>query len=78
MTNVQTRNVKLRARAIRILQSELGLNEQQSQVVLDEAQCQLHVALVMRKTGRSREDAEQALEESHGVISAAIDSFKLR
>ena len=78
MTNVQTRNVKLRARAIRILKSELGLNEQQSQVVLDEAQGQLPVALVMRKTGRSREDAEQALAESHGVISAAIDSIELR
>jgi N-acetylmuramic acid 6-phosphate etherase len=78
MTNVQTRNVKLRARAIRILQSELGLNEQQSQVVLDEAQGQLPVALVMSKTGRSREDAEQALQDSRGVISAAIDSLELR
>jgi N-acetylmuramic acid 6-phosphate etherase len=78
MTNVQTRNVKLRARAIRILQSEAGLSDQQSQIFLDEAQGQLPVALVMSKTGRSREDAEQALKESQGVISSAIDWFKLR
>lgn len=78
MTNVQTRNVKLRARAIRILQSEAGLSEQQAQIVLDEAHGQLPVALVMSKTGRSREDAEQALQDSRGVISEAIDSLKLR
>src|SRR2546423_3990131 len=35
MTNMQTRNVKLRARAIRILQSEAGLNQQEAQTVLD-------------------------------------------
>jgi len=78
MTNVQTRNVKLRARAIRILQAEAGLSDQQSQIVLDEAQGQLPVALVMTKTGRSREEAEHALGESQGVISAAIDTLKLR
>jgi N-acetylmuramic acid 6-phosphate etherase len=78
MTNVQTRNVKLRERAIRILQSELGLNEQQSQIVLDEAQGQLPVALVMSKTGRSREDAKLALDQAQGVIAKAIDLLKSR
>jgi N-acetylmuramic acid 6-phosphate etherase len=77
MTNVQTRNVKLRARAIRILESELGLGEEKSQVVLDQAQGQLPVALVMGKTGRSREDAEQALRDSRGVISEAVESLRL-
>src|SRR5205807_10273148 len=66
MTNVQTRNVKLRARAIRILQSEAGLSAQQAQAVLDEANGKLPVALVMSKTERSREDAEAALEQSRG------------
>src|SRR5438105_3871906 len=78
MTNVQTRNVKLQARAIRILQSEAGLSAEQSQIVLDGARGQLPVALVMSKTARSRADAEQALEESQGVISAAIYSLKIR
>jgi len=58
MTNVQTRNVKLRARAIRILQSEAGLDEQQAETVLDAADGNLPVALVMSKTGQSREKAD--------------------
>src|SRR4051812_22336962 len=66
MTNMQTRNLKLRARAIRILQSEAGLNQQEAQTVLDEAQGNLPAALVMSKTGRSRAEAEMALEESGG------------
>src|SRR5204863_4241706 len=71
MTNMQTRNVKLRARALRILQSESGLNEQQAQSVLDEANGNLPVALVMSKTGRSKAEAELALEAEHGVIGRA-------
>jgi N-acetylmuramic acid 6-phosphate etherase len=78
MTNMQTRNVKLRARAIRILQSESGLDEQQAETFLNEAHGNLPVALVMSQTGRSRAEAESALTESRGVISAAIDSLKLR
>src|SRR3989475_5768031 len=78
MTNVQTRNVKLRARAIRILQSESGLDEQQAQTVLDAADGKLPVALVMSQSGRSKEDAEAALDRARGVIAKAIDSLKLR
>ena len=78
MTNVQTRNVKLRARAIRILQSELGLNGQDAQSALDAAQGSLPTALVMMNTGRSREDAEAALKTSRGVIANAISLLKPR
>src|SRR5437870_4273361 len=78
MTNVQTRNVKLRARAIRILQSESGLDEQQAQTALDAADGKLPVALVMSQSGRSKEDAEAALDRARGVIAKAIDSLKLR
>ena len=76
MTNMQTRNVKLRARAIRILQSEAGLDEQQAQTVLDAADGKLPVALVMSQSGRSKEDAEAALDRARGVIAKAIDSLK--
>lgn len=78
MTNVQPRNVKLKARAIRILGSEAGLNEAEAQSVLDAANGQLPVALVMSKSGRSREEAEAALSRSQGVIGAAVDSLKVR
>jgi len=78
MTNMQTRNVKLRARAIRILQSESELNEQEAQTTLDKANGNLPVALVMSQTGRSRAEAESALQAAQGVIGQAIDSLKLR
>src|SRR5712672_647321 len=47
MTNVQTRNVKLRARAERILAAEAGLNELRAREILDSAEGNLPVALVM-------------------------------
>jgi len=78
MTNVQTRNVKLHARAIRILQAEAGLSAPQAQSVLDEAEGQLPLALVMSKSGRSKAEAQAALAEAAGVIGSAIDSLKLR
>lgn len=77
MTNVQTRNVKLKARAIRILASEAGLNEAEAQSVLDAANGQLPVALVMSRSGRPREEAEAALVKSQGVIGAAVESLRL-
>jgi len=77
MTNMQTRNVKLRARAIRILQAEAGLGEQEAQALLDNADGNLPTALVMSKSGQSREKAEAALEESRGVISEAIRLLKV-
>jgi len=76
MTNVQTRNVKLRARALRILQSEAGLDEEGAKNALAEARDELPVALVMSKTGRSREEAASALKKSHGVIAEALELFR--
>jgi N-acetylmuramic acid 6-phosphate etherase len=78
MTNVQTRNLKLRARAIRILETETGLSEQQAEAALDAAEWQLPLALVMSKSGRSKAESQAALEASDGVINKAIDSLKLR
>jgi N-acetylmuramic acid 6-phosphate etherase len=76
MTNVQTRNVKLHARAIRILASELGLNEKDAAAALDAANGSLPSAIVMRKSGRSLEESRQALEKSRGVIADAIELLK--
>ena len=73
MTNVQTRNAKLRARALRILQVEAGLSEAQASVALAEAGGDLPLALVMSKTGRSASEARSALEESRGVINEALE-----
>jgi len=76
MTNVQTRNVKLQARAIRILESESGLNERDAAAALDAANGSLPTAIVMLKSGRSLDDSKQALEQSRGVIADAVDLLK--
>jgi len=78
MTNVQTRNAKLRARALRILQAEAGLSEAQASAVLAEAGGNLPLALVMSKTGRSAIEARSALEESRGVVATAADLLQKR
>ena len=78
MTNVQTRNVKLQARAIRILRSESGLSEGDAEAILNAADGRLPTALVMNKTGRSREEAESALRQSRGVISDAMSLLQSR
>jgi N-acetylmuramic acid 6-phosphate etherase len=78
MTNVQTRNVKLHARAIRILQAEAGLNELNAQTLLNDADGQLSLALVMSKSGRSKAEAEAALGKAQGVIAKAIDLLEKR
>jgi N-acetylmuramic acid 6-phosphate etherase len=72
MTNVQTRNVKLRARALRILSAEAGLDAAGSAAALDLARGDLRIALVMSKTGCTREKAEAALKQSRWVVPEAI------
>ena len=72
MTNVQTRNVKLRARAERILAAEANLDSRSAATTLDAAGGDLRVALVMNKTGHDRETARTALRESRWVVAEAI------
>lgn len=72
MTNLLTRNVKLRARAERILAAEADLDSQSAAASLDAAGGDLRVALVMSKTGRDRETAQNALSESRWVVAEAI------
>lgn len=73
MTSVQTRNAKLRARALRILLAEAELDDKTAAEALDAAEGNLPVALVMAKTGRGLADARQALTASSGVVQAAVE-----
>jgi N-acetylmuramic acid 6-phosphate etherase len=73
MTNVQTRNAKLRERALRILMAEAGIDEERAREILDSAGGNLPVALVMSKTGCSLAEAERALERANGVVSKALE-----
>ena len=76
MTNVQTRNVKLRARALRILMAEAGLDEAGATKALAGAGGKLPVALVMARTGCDLSQANAALLDSGGVVSAAVTALQ--
>jgi N-acetylmuramic acid 6-phosphate etherase len=75
MTNMLTRNTKLHARAVRILEAEAGLSEEDALAGLKEADGDLRLALVMSKTGRSRAEAERALTETKGVVALAVEAL---
>jgi len=76
MTNMQTRNVKLHARALRILAAEAGLNDERAKEIFDSADGNLPVALVMSQTGCSRNEADAAIKASRGVVAQAIGFIK--
>jgi len=73
MTNLRARNSKLVARSVRILTAESGLDEQAAAELLDRAGGELPTAVVMARTARTAVEARAALDESGGVIAAAID-----
>ncbi|HST53434.1 MAG TPA: N-acetylmuramic acid 6-phosphate etherase [Pyrinomonadaceae bacterium] len=75
MTNLQPRNAKLRARTLRILAAEAGLDERAAAEAFERAGDDLRVALVMSETNRSREEARAALEESGWVVERAVESL---
>ena len=75
MTSVQTRNTKLRARAVRILSAETGLTSDAATAALDAADGDIRVALVMSKTKLGAVEAKAALAAAKGVIQAAIDEL---
>jgi len=65
-------NKKLSARAKRILEEACGLNRDQAEKALEEAEGNLPVALVMRLCGVSPAEAKTALDDSSGSIRRAI------
>ena len=76
MSNLQMRNAKLRRRGMRILMSEAGIDEERALAMLDQTEGSLAVALVMSRTGRSREEAERALAASRGAVGKAVDNLQ--
>jgi len=78
MSNVQARNSKLKARAIRILMAESGLMIEAATNLLEDAGGQLPVALVMAKTHRGLKDAEDALLQASGVVSRAVELLAVK
>ncbi len=75
MSNLQARNSKLRARAVRILMAETDLDENAAAAALDAGNGDIRMALVMIKTGCNAEAAIKALAESRGVVPQAINQL---
>lgn len=72
MTNLTTRNAKLRQRALGIFMADCGLDEGTAKSVLDSADWDLPVAMVMVKANTTRELADDALKKSGHSIARAV------
>ena len=72
MTNLLPRNEKLRARSLRILRAETGLDDAAARAAFAAAGDDLPVALVMCKTGSERDEAARALTAAGDSVEAAI------
>jgi N-acetylmuramic acid 6-phosphate etherase len=72
MTNVTTRNDKLRQRALGIFMADCGLDEVTAKSILNSADWDLPVAMVMVKANTTRELAEDALKKSGYAIARAV------
>ena len=76
MTNVKSSNAKLKERTVRILMSETDLDEISSQELLNEANWDLRVAILMHRADLDFENANKILAENDFVIQKAIESIK--
>ena len=73
MSNLMPRNVKLRSRALRIISAESGLDENQAAKLLEAANDDMALALVMAKTNADMVAAREALAASKGVVERAVE-----
>lgn len=76
MTNMKSSNLKLKDRGARILMAETGLNEAEAGDLLNKADGDLRVALVMFGGETSRGTAENALSDAAFVVEAAVAKIK--
>jgi N-acetylmuramic acid 6-phosphate etherase len=75
MSNMQTRNIKLRERAVGIVQTECGIDGASAREALEQSNWDLPVAIIMQKARVSREIAEEALRGSNFTIARALEAL---
>lgn len=78
MTNVKSSNIKLKERSLRILMEETGLNKADAQNLMNEANEDLRVAIVMQKADVSAEKALETLTNNGFVIEKSIEILSLK
>jgi len=75
MSNLQARNIKLRERAVGIVQTECDIDGASAREALERSNWNLPVAIIMQKARVSREIAEEALRGSNFTIARALASL---
>lgn len=76
MTNVKSSNIKLKERSLRILMAETHLDESSAKNLMQKAQEDLRVALVMFKAQTNAETARKALEDNNFIVEKAVIGVK--
>ncbi len=76
MTNVKPSNAKLKERALRILMAETGLDEAAADELLNSADGDLRIALVMNEAKIGYDAAKDALTRSDFIVTKAISLLK--
>lgn len=72
MVEVQPRNAKLAARAVRVIAQAVDCSPEDAQIWLSRASGDVKTAIVMARTGVSRERAQAVLRGADGVVRAAV------
>jgi N-acetylmuramic acid 6-phosphate etherase len=72
MTNMKASNEKLQDRAVRILMNEAKIDKATAGKLIDTADGDLRVALVMHKADIAATDARAALESTNHVVDEAV------
>lgn len=75
MTNMKASNEKLRERGVRILMTELEIEEAAAADLMTQANDDLRVALVMHRTGADQSAAEAALQQTSFVVDGAVENL---
>lgn len=76
MSNLQTKNIKLRERAVGIVQDECKVDAATARAVLEAADWRLPVALVMQQANVNREIADAALAKANQLVARAVAELK--
>jgi N-acetylmuramic acid 6-phosphate etherase len=72
MTNLQARNTKLRERALGLVMAECELDEAAARNLMEQADWDQRIAIVMHKAQTTREAARAALEQTSYSIARAV------
>lgn len=76
MTNMKASNEKLQDRAVRILIDEVGVDRAAAEKLMEDADGDLRVALVMQKARVNADGARSALEDNDHVVERAVASVE--